>query len=362
MSTDISTKFVIEKVKKSRISEVDFDTLSFGSVFTDHMFECDYINGEWQTPIIHPYRPIMVSPSLKVFHYGQAVFEGMKAYKDTDGQVWMFRPDQNQERINKSAKRLAMPEFPKEYFMEALNRLLVMDSEWVRQVEGESLYIRPFIIATQNEILASPSDQYKFMIILSPVKSYFKGEVGVVVAKHYSRSADGGVGAAKAAGNYAGQFYPTNLAKDDGFQQVIWTDANTHQFLEEAGTMNVFFRINDTLVTAPTSDRILDGITRKSIIQIAEHENIKVDVRKITVTELVHAAKDGSLKEMFGAGTAAVISPINSFSYDDIKYDLPKQENSYASTIKALITDIQYNRSEDPFNWRYKVNATNYQD
>ena len=360
MNTDISTKFVVEKVKKSHIAEVDFGSLSFGTVFTDHMFECDYINGEWQTPTIKPYQPIMVAPSLKVFHYGQAVFEGMKAYKDSDGQVWLFRPDQNQERINKSSKRLAMPEFPKEYFMEALNRLLVLDKEWVRHGNGESLYIRPFMIATQNEILASPSNQYKFMIILSPVQSYFKGDVGVVIAKHYSRSADGGVGAAKAAGNYAGQFYPTNLAKELGFQQVIWTDANTHEFLEEAGTMNVFFRINDTLVTAPTSDRILDGITRKSIVELAKHKGINVEVRKITVTELVAAAKNGTLKEMFGAGTAAVISPINSFSYDEIKYDIPKQENSYAAIIKKLITDIQNNLSEDPFGWRYQVSAANY--
>jgi branched-chain amino acid aminotransferase len=360
MSTDISTKFVVEKAKKSRFSEVDFETLVFGQVFTDHMFECDYIDGEWQTPTIRPYQSIMVEPSLKVFHYGQAVFEGMKAYKDDNGQVWMFRPDENQKRINKSAKRLAIPEFPKEWFFEALNRLLVLDDKWVRKGKGNVLYIRPFVIATEPAIMAATSKQYKFMIIMSPVRSYFRGDVSVVIAEHYSRAADGGVGAAKAAGNYAGQFYPTNLAKEKGYQQVIWTDDTTHEYLEEAGTMNAFFRINDTLITAPVSDRILDGVTRKSVIAIAEREGINVEVRKIKVEEIVAGAKDGSLKEIFGAGTAVVISPVKSFSHAGVDYPLVKQENSYVDLFKRLITDIQYNRSEDPFEWRYKVSADNY--
>jgi len=295
MSTDISTQFSIEKIKESKINKVDFENLVFGQVFTDYMFECDYSDGKWQTPTIKPYQPILVEPSLKVFHYGQAVFEGMKAYKDNAGDVWMFRPDQNQIRINKSAKRLAIPEFPKEWFFEALNRLLVLDDAWIKKGKGNVLYIRPFVIATENAIMAAPSTKYKFMIILSPVRSYFRGDVSVVFAEHYSRSADGGVGAAKAAGNYAGQFYPTNLAKEKGYQQVIWTDDTTHQYLEEAGTMNVFFRINNTLITAPTSDRILDGVTRKSVIAVAEHENIPVEVRRITVTEIVAAAKVTSI-------------------------------------------------------------------
>lgn len=360
MNADISTRFIVEKTQKTRINEVDFDSLQFGSVFTDHMFECDFINGEWQTPIIKPYQPIMVDPSLKVFHYGQAVFEGMKAYKDDAGQVWMFRPDENQVRINKSAKRLAMPEFPKEWFFEALDRLLVLDKEWVKPGKGNVLYIRPFIIATQNEILASPSDRYKFMIILSPVKSYFRGDVRVVVAEEYSRAADGGVGAAKAAGNYAGQFYPTNLAKEEGYEQVIWTDDATHEYLEEAGTMNVFFRIKDTLITAPTSNRILDGVTRKSVIEIARANGIKVEVRRIKVGELVAAAKNDTLKEIFGAGTAVVISPVKSFAHQGVDYPINQPEETYGSRIKKLITDIQYNRSEDPFGWRYKVSVDNY--
>ncbi|HIP49738.1 MAG TPA: branched-chain amino acid aminotransferase [Lutibacter sp.] len=360
MSTDITTQFSVEEIKESKINQVDFETLVFGQVFTDHMFECDYIDGEWQTPTIKPYQPILVEPSLKVFHYGQAVFEGMKAYKDNAGEVWMFRPDQNQVRINKSAKRLAIPEFPKEWFFEALDRLLVLDDAWIKKGKGNVVYIRPFVIATENAIMAAPSTQYKFMIILSPVKSYFRGDVSVVFAEHYSRSADGGVGAAKAAGNYAGQFYPTNLAKEKGYEQVIWTDSNEHKYLEEAGTMNAFFRINDTLLTAPTSDRILDGVTRKSVLDIAKHLGMQVEVRKITVSEVVEAAKDGSLKEIFGAGTAVVISPVKSFSYQGIDYPIEKQKNSYAIKLKEYITDIQYNKIDDPFGWRYKVGVDKY--
>ena len=360
MNADITTKFVVETVKKSRLGDVDFDNLLFGKVFTDHMFECDFIDGAWQTPTIKPYGPIMVEPSWKVFHYGQAVFEGMKAYKDENDQVFMFRPDQNQERINKSAVRLAIPEFPKEWFFEALNRLLVLDDLWIKKGMGNVVYIRPFVIATEPAILAAPSTKYKFMVILSPVKSYFRGEVSVVIAQHYSRSADGGVGAAKAAGNYAGQFFPTNLAAKEGYQQVIWTDANTHEFLEEAGTMNVFFRINDMLLTAPTSDRILDGVTRKSIIELAENEKIPIEVRKVSVHELVAAAKDGSLKEIFGAGTAVTVSPVKSFAYDGVDYPINPPENSYANHFKKRLLDIQYNLAPDIFGWRYKVSKDNY--
>lgn len=345
----------IEKIAKSKISNVDFNNLKFGEIFTDHMFECDFENGEWQTPKIRPYQPLLFDPSAKVFHYGQAVFEGMKAYKDDNDDLWLFRPDENQKRINISAERLDMPAFPKDYFFEGLTTLLKMDKEWVKRGEDSALYIRPFIIATENCVSASSSNKYKFMIICSPVQAYYSGEVKVVFADKYSRSADGGVGFAKAAGNYAGSFYPTKLANQEGFQQVVWTDSNTHEFLEEAGVMNVFFRVNDTLLTAPTSDRILDGVTRKSIIQFAEDKGIKVEVRPVRVIEIVEAARKGELLEMFGAGTAAVVSPINAFSNKGEIFDLPNIENSYASFIKKGITDIQKNKAEDKFGWRVKV-------
>ena len=354
---DITTqdKIRVEKTTKTRINEIDFENLVFGKDFSDHMFECDFKNGAWQNPTIRPYGDLTISPSAKVFHYGQAVFEGMKAYKDDNGRVFLFRPDENQARINKSSKRMAIPEFPKDLFFEALNKLLTLDKDWVKPGMGNSLYIRPFAIASQPGVSASPSDEYKFMIILSPVNTYYSGDVKVEIAEHYSRSANGGVGAAKAAGNYGAQFYPTNLAREKGFQQVIWTDADEHKYLEEAGTMNVFFRINDTLITAPTSDRILDGVTRKSIIKLAERDGVNVEVRLIEVSELVEAAKNGSLKEIFGAGTAAVVSPVSAFGYKNVVYDLPSTAGGYSAKFKKELTDIQYNRSEDPFGWRYEI-------
>lgn len=339
----------------SKINEVDFDNLSFGNTFTDHMLVCDYENGVWKKPSIEPYAPFMIDPSAKVFHYGQAIFEGMKAYKDNQDDVWLFRPEQNFERFNKSATRMAMPEVPEEVFMGGLKRLLEIEKDWVKKGEGNALYIRPFMIATGKGVVAAPAVFYRFMIILSPAKSYYSGEVKVIIAEHFSRAANGGIGAAKAAGNYSAQFYPTKLANEQGFQQIIWTDDATHTKLEEAGTMNVFFRINDTLHTAPTSERILDGITRKSIIDLAKRENIDVAIRPVLVEELVEAAKNGSLKEIFGAGTAAVINPIIGFSYKEEYFELPKIENSIALDLKKKLTAIQYKNAEDTFGWTVKI-------
>lgn len=355
MQITSSPTITIEYISKSKIQDVNFDQLVFGSVFSDHMFECDFKNGSWQNARIRPYGPLSIEPAAKVFHYGQAVFEGMKAYKDEDGKVFLFRPDQNFERINKSSKRLAIPEFPKEVFFNALEELLRLDRDWIKPGVGNSLYIRPFVIATQNGVSASPSTDYKFMIILSPAQAYYTGEVKVVIAEQYSRAADGGVGAAKAAGNYAAQFYPTNLAKELGYQQVIWTDANEHKYLEEAGTMNVFFRIGDTLLTAPTNDRILDGVTRKSVIQLAKDAGINVEVRRVLISELVAAAENGTLKEIFGAGTAAVISPVSGFSYKKQEYVVPKSDDSYAAFFKKSLMAIQHNLADDPYGWRHEV-------
>ncbi len=345
----------IEKRNTSKIGDVDFSNLAFGSVFTDHMFSCEYANGEWQQPEIVPYGPLSIDPSAKVFHYGQAVFEGMKAFKDDNGDVFLFRPEDNWARINKSSVRLAMPEFPKEVFMEGLTELLKLDDAWIKPGDGNSLYIRPFVIATQEGVSASPSDRYKFLIILAPAQSYYAGEVNVVFAEKYSRAADGGVGYAKAAGNYAAQFYPTDLAKQEGYQQIIWTDANSHEYLEEAGTMNVFFRLGDTLITAPNNDRILDGITRKSVIQLAEDAGIIVEVRPVAVKEIVAAAKAGELKEIFGVGTAAVVVPFKSFGYKGVNHKLNAPENSYGMKFKNMLNNIQYNRAEDSYGWRVAV-------
>jgi branched-chain amino acid aminotransferase len=349
----------ITHAQESKIKNVDFDNLSFGEIFTDHMFVCDYKDGQWSTPEIMPYQPIQMDPSSSVFHYGQAVFEGMKAYKDDADGVWLFRPEQNFARINKSSERLSMPEFPKEFFFEGLEKLLDIDKEWIKKGAGNSLYVRPFVFASQAGVQASASNAYKFMIICSPVASYYSGgEVHVQVAEKYSRAAAGGVGYAKAAGNYAAQFYPTTLAQKEGFQQIIWTDANTHEYLEEAGTMNIFFRINDTLITTPTSDRILDGITRKSILQLAEHLGIKTDVRPISIHELLSSKEDGSLKEIFGAGTAVVVSPIKGFGYQNKRHVLEDAPDSFATILKDHIVNIQRNTTEDPFGWRHEVKTT----
>ena len=348
-------RIVIEKSKVSKIDQIDFDNLSFGSVFSDHMLICDFKEGAWETPKIVPYQSITLDPSSKIFHYGQSIFEGMKAYKDSDDNIWLFRPLDNHKRLNISAKRMAIPELPEAYFMEGLTALLQVDKKWIPQSDGSSLYIRPFIFASGNGFHASPADEYKFIIACAPSGPYFSGSVKVLIEETYSRSANGGVGFAKAGGNYAGQFYPTQLAIEKGYDQVIWTDDNTHEYIEEAGAMNIFIRINDTLITGPTSDRILDGITRKSILEIAKDEGISTEVRKITVKEVVEAAKNGSLKEMFGAGTAAVISPISTFGYRDTNYDLPELANNYASRLKKRITDIQYNRAEDKFGWRFGI-------
>lgn len=345
----------INRAESSKIGSVDFENITFGNTFTDHMLLCDYRNGAWEQPVIKPYEPFLIDPSAKVFHYGQAIFEGMKAYKDEQDDVWLFRPDENFDRFNKSAIRLAMPEVPEEIFIGGMKHLLNLEREWVKKGKGNSLYIRPFMIAIGPGVIAAPSTQYRFMIILSPARSYYSGEVKVTIAEHYSRAANGGIGAAKAAGNYSAQFYPTKLANEQGYQQIIWTDDATHTRLEEAGTMNVFFRINDTLYTAPTSERILDGVTRKSLIELAKRENIKVEVRQVLVSEIIEAAKNGSLKEIFGAGTAAVVNPIVGFGYRDEYFELPKIENSTALELKEKLTNIQYKLAEDTFGWTVKV-------
>ncbi len=335
---------------------IDIYNCPFGKIHTDHMLICDYKDGAWQMPKIVPFKNFEMSPFSRVFHYGQAIFEGMKAYKDEQDAVWLFRPHDNFTRFNSSAKRMAIPELPEEYFMEGVRKLVATEKNWIPKGFGNSLYIRPFIIATEQGILAAPSSDYRFAVIVAPANAYYYNDVNVVVAERYSRAANGGVGAAKVAGNYGAQFYPTQLAIKEGYQQIIWTDDIEHKYLEESGTMNVFFRINDTLITAPTSDRILDGVTRKSVLKIAENlERMNVEVRPITIDELKAAHEDGSLKEIFGTGTAAVITPIASFSHENKAYKLNKQADSFAVKLKQDLLNIQYNITKDTFGWRKKV-------
>lgn len=355
MNTSLDIK--ITKTATSKIEQCDFDNLKFGAQFTDHMLVCEYENGRWSEPEIKPYAPVTLDPSARIFHYGQAIFEGMKAYKDEQNQVWLFRPDENFRRFNKSAVRLAMPEISEEIFIGGLKALVRTDEQWVKKGLGNSLYIRPFMIATQSGVIAIPSEKFLFCIILSPAKSYYSGKIKVKIADYYSRAANGGIGAAKAAGNYAAQFYPTRLAQEEGYNQVIWTDDATHTKLEEAGTMNVFFRIDDTLYTAPVSDRILDGVTRKSLIDLAQHLGINVKVEPVEVERILEAAKNGSLKEIFGAGTAAVINQVEGFAYKNDYYQLPEMadEDAFALQLKEGLTRIQNKLSDDVFGWTVQV-------
>jgi branched-chain amino acid aminotransferase len=351
----MNSQIEIKHIEKSKIATVDFNNLPFGSVFSDHMLTCTFKEGKWQDPIIEPYAPISLDPSAKIFHYGQSIFEGMKAYKDDKGNTLLFRPLENCKRLNKSAERLVIPQIPEETFMSGLKALLKLDEAWIPTNDGSSLYIRPFMFASGNGFHASPANEYKFMICTAPSGAYFAGKIKVLIEEKYARAANGGVGFAKAGGNYAAQFYPTQLAIEKGYNQVIWTDDNTHEYIEEAGSMNIFVRIDDTLITSPTSDRILDGITRKSIIQLAKDLKINVEERKISVSEVVLAAQSGSLKEMFGAGTAAVISPISGFGYQEKDYELPELDKPFAALLKKTITDIQTNKSEDAHSWRVQL-------
>tara|TARA_B100000963_G_scaffold227816_1_gene198722 strand:- start:234 stop:1283 length:1050 start_codon:yes stop_codon:yes gene_type:complete len=339
----------------TKINEVDFSSIKFGEIFTDHMFECNYDNGKWEDPTIKPYSSLRLDPSTHVFHYGQAIFEGMKGYKDKNDELWLFRPGENYIRLKSSCERMHIPIIPKEYFFEGLNKLITLEKDWVSNESGSSIYIRPFIFSSSPMLAASPSKAYKFLIICSPGAAYYSKPLSVYIEDRFSRAAPGGAGYAKAAGNYGAAFYPTSLAMSKGFDQIVWTDSSTHQKIEEVGTMSIIFRIHDKLVTPLISDTILDGVSRKSVIQVAIDLGIEVEERDITVTELISEFKAGNLKEIFGCGTAAVIAPINLFGYKNQKFQLDKLDNDYASKIKNTIINIQQNISEDKNNWRYKI-------
>ena len=347
---------IINPISKSRIDEIDFENLTFGRSFADHMLVAEYADGAWQSVTIQPYGPLSYQPAMMSLHYGQAIFEGMKAYRSKNDDILVFRPEENFKRFNKSALRMCMPEVPEEIFLGGLKQLLQLDKAWVPAKEGCSLYIRPFMFATDEYVGVSPSTTYKFIIFNCPVGSYYAKPLRVRVETNYIRAAKGGVGFSKNAGNYGGSLYPTQLANKDGYDQIIWTDAATHEFVEEAGTMNLMFVINGALVTAPTGDTILDGVTRKSVLQIAKDWGLKVEERQLTVKELVQGIKDGSVTEAFGAGTAAVIAPICTIGYDGQDYNLPeRKESDFSSKVYKEINQIRLGEVEDTRNWIFKV-------
>ncbi|WKS94438.1 branched-chain amino acid aminotransferase [Riemerella columbina] len=348
------------KIKKSedpRIKSFDPNNFGFGNTFIDHMVICRYENGAWGEPELMPYGPLGFTPAMMGVNYGQACFEGMKAYKDAQGEVFLFRPEKNFARMNKSAKRLAIPELPESVFMNGLKALIDMDRDWIPNGKDTSLYIRPVLFATEEALKARIANQYMFAIVATPAKSYYNEPVSVKIADYYSRAASGGVGSAKAAGNYAASFYPTKLANEEGYEQIIWTDDATHEYFEESGTMNVFVRINDTIFTPPTSDKILDGVTRDSFIQLAKNNSIEVKVEPVSVKAVVEAHRQGTLKEVWGVGTAVVLSVFQALGYKDEKLQLPQlsDEESFAVKLKNQLVGIQTNQLEDPFGWRQKV-------
>ncbi len=344
----------VSKVAESRLSKVDFDGIKFGRDYSDHMCMADFYDGKWHDIRIVPFAPLTISPANVSLHYGQSVFEGMKAYKNADGEVLLFRPTVNSHRINISAKRMCLAEIPEEIFMGGLLELIALDRDWVPDREGTSLYIRPLLFAMDEYIGIKPSDTFRFMIITCPAGAYYGRPVKVKIETHYTRAAEGGVGYAKAAGNYGSSLYPAKLAQEKGYDQLIWTDAISHEYVEESGTMNVLFIIDDVLVTAPTSDTILKGVTRDSILTLARDHGLKVEERKLRVTELIDAAASGKLQEAFGAGTAATIASISNIGCEESDYKLP-DEMPWAKRFTTWLDEIKTGKVEDTYGWTMKV-------
>lgn len=345
----------IEKTLNSRLSTTDFDNLGFGKIFSDHMFVIDFENGAWVNPRIEPFGPIQITPANSTLHYAQSIFEGMKAFRKDD-EVLIFRPELNWNRLNASAERMCIPQLPKEIFFEGLEELLKIDQNWIPTSEGSSLYLRPFMFATEDFLGVRPSNSYKFIIITSPVGAYYNAPVKVKIEKNYVRAVKGGMGAAKTAGNYAASIYPAQKAKEEGFDQLVWTDAITHQYIEESGTMNLFFVFNDTIRTAPLGDTILDGITRRSIISLARAYGFKVLEEQISVAEIIAACESGEMKEAFGAGTAATISHIAQITYEGVDYILPEIESrTISNKILTSLDSLKRGILPDTNNWNYKI-------
>lgn len=341
----------VEKTKQSRLGEVDFSNLAFGKIPTDHLFEAKYADNTWRDVQVKPFAPISLSPFALVFHYGQAVFEGMKAFYRADGKIGVFRPSKNWQRLNRSLERMAMPTISKALFMDGLRTLLEVDRGWVPKGEGQALYLRPVVFATEGRLGVKISDEYLFQIQASPVGAFYAKNLRLKVETEFVRAAKGGVGYAKCAGNYGAAFYPSKLAKDQGFDQVIWTDSKDHQYVEESGTMNIMFIINDKLVTPPTSTSILAGITRDSLLKLAPAFGLIAEERPVSLDELEERLEDGSLKEAFGAGTAATVAPIESIHLRGKDHSLPIGGDDIKFRMKQYLEDLRKGVIEDKWGW-----------
>lgn len=351
-----TTAFQVQKTTHSRISETDFKNLEFGKYISDHMLLSDWRNGEWSEPVIVPFGELKMTPAILALHYGQSIFEGMKAFKMKDGSINIFRPKKHHERLNKSLDRMCMPEIPYEMFIQALHALIDLDKDWVPNSDGAALYIRPLVFASESRLGVKVSEQYKFVIMTSPVGPYYNKPFRLKVEDHYTRTAEGGTGFAKCAGNYGGAFYPTQVAKKEGFDQVLWTDHKEHKYIDEVGMMNVMFVMNGKLITPKLNTAILDGVTRDSILTLAHEAKLQVEEKRISVDELAEAFKNKTLTEAFGAGTAAVVAPIAVINIHGVDYSLPPvAETSIQQRMKMKLLGIRTGQAPDNHGWNYIV-------
>jgi branched-chain amino acid aminotransferase len=346
----------ITKAERSKLQDINFENLPFGKYFTDHMLEADFELGEWKNVEIKPYQPLLLYPSVVGLHYGQAIFEGIKAYKNQSGEAFIFRPQDNFKRFNISAERMQMPPIPEEIFLKGMRQLIALDKNWIPQKHDYSLYIRPLMFASDEVIGVRPSDNYKFVIMLSPTGPYYSSPMRIYVEEKYVRAVEGGVGYAKTAGNYAAAMYATALAKKQGYDQVLWTDAFEHKYVHECGTMNVFFIIGEKALTPDLeSGTILDGVTRASVITVLKDMGYQVEERPVSIGEIIAAYKSGAHLEIFGAGTAATISPIRELKYKDFVMHFDVEKWKAAPAIKTTLTEIREGLREDIYNWMWKV-------
>ncbi len=344
----------ITKTKHSKLSELDFDNIPLGKIFTDHMFICDYENRSWINPRIVPMQNIATHPATMALHYGQAIFEGMKATLNAAGEPLLFRPEKNAARLNTSAVRMGMPELPEEIFAEGLKQLVSLDREWIPKKKGSAMYLRPFMYADEHFIGMRAATTYKFIIICSPAGPYFSERIKLFAEKKYIRAAHGGTGEAKAAGNYAAAILPTEKAKAKGYNQVLWLDAAEHKYIEEVGTMNIFFKINGKFITPKRDGSILDGITRMSVIDLLRHKGFEVTERPITLDEIKEASENGTLEEAFGTGTAVGIAYIQEIGTDEGTIHV-SDDSPVAKEVNDTLNAIKIGESEDVFGWMVPV-------
>jgi branched-chain amino acid aminotransferase len=346
----------IRKTTASRIHEVDWDNLGFGKTFSDHMALVEYRDGQWHKPVIQPYGPIPFSPAISALHYGQAIFEGLKAYKNDQNEVYVFRPEKNAERLNVSAHRMCMPSLPVETFIDMLRTLIQLDEAWIPKGEGESLYIRPHMFAIDEFVGVRPSETYLFVIFCCPVGKYYTNELRVKVEDNFTRAVKGGTGHAKAAGNYGASLFPTQLAKDAGYDQILWTDSQEHAYFEESGTMNVVFQHGQTILTPMLSDSILNGVTRDSVLQVGRDMGYEVQERKVSVNEIVDLMRAGQLETAFGVGTAATIAPIRSITVGEEEFELHQQnDNDFPVKAANHLDALKRGLIADPHQWNLRI-------